>query len=111
MQSTTARQRRRVLILNFFAPKLDPKYAPINAAIIQLIIAGFKLMPFILKAINPEMEFNKIKSAETAAASLRFAHDKRIITGVSNIPPPIPIKPDINPIIQPINKANGIFIV
>ena len=63
-----------------------------------------------IKPKMPEIELTKINNAETAAVCFIFAQPNSSKTGLKTIPPPIPIKPDKNPITAPINNANGILI-
>lgn len=53
---------------------------------------------------NPEAEFRKMNTADTAAASLTEAHLIKIKIGLRRIPPPIPIKPEKKP--NPVPMAN-----
>ena len=67
-----------------------------------------KFTPLVNCPIRPEKEFTQINNADTAAASFMFPQWKSKITGVSIIPPPMPIKPDNPPITIPTIMATNI---
>ena len=58
---------------------------------------------FVIKRLpaKPEMEFTKINNADTAAAFFASAQPMKSKSGVRKIPPPVPVRPDNNPIPAP----------
>ena len=57
-----------------------------------------------------EKEGNNLKVAMKDPDDIQTIDFIKKKTGLKIIPPPMPINPDIKPIMAPINKANGIFI-
>ena len=51
--------------------------------------------------VNPETELTKIKKLAKAAMVIGFSHFKWFRIGAKNIPPPMPTRPDSNPITPP----------
>ena len=89
-------------VFNFELPKSPPKKPPNNTAIMYLYESYSRLRPEEYWPISPAAELTQINNAETAAASFIVPHLMNIISGLNMIPPPIPIKPEKNPIILPI---------
>ena len=60
---------------------------------------------------SPEIELNRINAAAVPDAPFIVVHPKKTINGDKNMPPPVPVRPEINPIKVPANKANQKFTV
>ncbi len=87
---------------NFLLPKKEPNIPPIITEIASgAETAGSENVEEKIPA-KPAIEFTKINGAEIAAAVFVFAHFKKIKSGVKNIPPPTPIRPESNPRAAPI---------
>ena len=110
ISKTKAKTFRNTLLFIFLLPKYPPRIPPIKTTDIKDTEDIGTIPPFDKNPKSPEMEFTKINEAETAALFLISAQPKSKSTGLKMIPPPIPIKPDKNPIKAPISNAKGIFI-
>ena len=60
--------------------------------------------PLCINPNIPAVELKKINSAEIAAVSRMLLQDKYNNSGERKIPPPIPINPETEPRIAPINR-------
>jgi hypothetical protein len=61
----------------------------------------------LTKPARPAIEFTKINNAETADACFVFAHLEKRRRGVRKIPPPVPVRPERNPIPEHTASAAG----
>src|SRR5207302_8404201 len=59
------------------------------------------------KPARPAIEFVKINNAETADACFVFAQLEKSRRGVRKIPPPVPVRPERNPMPEPTASAAG----
>ena len=84
-----------------FAPLYAPMEPPRKATATHTRIMGWRLAPSMAKPENPAIEFTKINKAEMAAVSLMFAHPNNNMIGLRIIPPPIPIRPEKKPSVNP----------
>src|SRR6184192_3690156 len=58
-------------------------------------------------ATSPAIEFTQMNNAETAAAWRMCAHSQNSNSGVRNIPPPVPVRPERKPSPAPTLMATG----
>src|SRR5260370_41984990 len=61
----------------------------------------------ITNPAKPAIEFTKMNNAETADACFVFAQFKKSKRGVRKIPPPVPVRPERNPMPEPTASAAG----
>src|SRR5690606_30945623 len=110
IRSTTLSKVRTVAI----GKRALPKYAPVNppaAAAQNQMAKDVSMYIGVVLPNKPLKEFNVIKMAEVAAASLALAQPNKISNGLKKIPPPILSIPDRRPIMAPMSNASGIFTV
>ena len=98
---------------NFIFKKL-PIWPPINTAINsgQKFKNSLKTISFVNCPPIPKIEFTKMNKDAVLVICFGYPAFIKNKIGLKNIPPPIPTKPDIKPIIDPINIDNtsGIFL-
>ena len=104
---TIARNRLMVTGFSLLLPKYDPTTPPIITAIPRGKISDGMFSVERKFPNKPEIEFNKINSAETAAAFFVVAQRISKSNGVRKIPPPVPVSPDNNPRKAPTPIATG----
>ena len=102
MVKTTANRRLIISGENFLLPKYEPTVPQINALAINDQAKAGKYFVAVKLPARPETELTKINTAETADAVFVFAHPINIASGVKNIPPPVPVRPDKSPNPAPI---------
>ena len=71
------------------------------------------MISFVSWPATPNIEFIKINNEATAAICFGYPAFIKNKIGLKNIPPPIPTRPEINPIIEPIKidkKMETFFI-
>ena len=88
-------------------PRYPPTIPPMMATSAKGKICELKVVPADKRPIIPETEFNQINAAEIAAVSLMLAHPRISNSGLKIIPPPIPIRPEKKPIINPKLRERG----
>jgi hypothetical protein len=104
--NTTPRSRRRVVLPNRLLPYSAPRYPPTTAATAQRGIVAGNAATLERCPSKPAMEFARINAAETPEVSRASAHPMNNKSGLKNIPPPVPVRPDNNPIPTPeVNAA------
>ena len=103
--SVNARHRLSNTEEKVFAPRYEPINPPIDAAIKRGVSKPISIIPDDNLPSKPLIELISIKNAETALVFFGFAQFINIISGLKNIPPPIPTIPEIKPIIPPDNNA------
>ena len=107
MTRTVASKIEMVRTGNLRLPKCEPIAPPMIAAAERITAnAGMDCLALINPA-RPAIEFTKINNAETADACFVFAHLEKSKRGVRKIPPPVPVRPERNPIPEPTASAVG----
>ena len=96
--------------LNFFTVILLPICPPMNTvAINEIITSGDAPKLFVISCpANPAAEFTKMNKAVVAAITLGTFHLVRCKTGDKKMPPPMPTKPDKNPIPPPMRALDNL---
>ena len=102
---------------DFFTPSsikyLIPNWVPMSAPNITANeykqISEGKDLTMEMLPNKPAVELNKINKAAVPYAPFTEVQPRNTIKGDKNIPPPVPVKPDINPINNPAkNPRNGL---
>src|SRR5438270_2721183 len=107
MSRTVASKIEMVRTGNLRLPKCEPIAPPMIAAAERMNAnAGMDCLA-LTKPARPAIEFTKMNNAETADACFVFAHLENRRRGVRNIPPPVPVRPERNPIPEPTASAAG----
>src|SRR6476661_5813716 len=92
---------------NWRLPKYEPIAPPTIAATERINAnAGMDCLA-LTKPARPAIEFTKINNAETADACFVFAQLEKSKRGVRKIPPPVPVRPERNPMPEPTASAAG----
>lgn len=104
MISTIASNCCKTFDFSFNEPKYAPQIPPTNATATYAYMSVLKLIPFCNCPARPDNEFTNMNKALIAAVCFISAHFNNNKTGDKIIPPPIPIKPDRNPIAAPITN-------
>ena len=81
------------------------KTPPRTAKAYKNIAFGIKLTEVIFPK-RPDIELNKINAAAVPEAPFTLVQPKKTINGDRKIPPPVPVSPEINPIMTPANSPN-----
>src|SRR5207244_8761925 len=104
---TVASKIEMVRTGNLRLPKCEPTAPPMIAAPERTAAkAGMDCLA-LTKPARPAIEFTKINNAETADACFVFAHLEKRRRGVRKIPPPVPVRPERNPMPEPTANAAG----
>lgn len=98
----TANRRLMISGENFLLPKYEPAVPQTNTQATKDQAKVGKYFVALRFPARPDTEFAKINSAETAEAVFVLAHPINITSGVKNIPPPVPVRPDKSPNPAPI---------
>ena len=69
---------------------------------------GIKLIEVIFPK-RPEIELNKINTAAVPDEPFTVVQPRKTINGDKKIPPPVPVRPERNPIITPANRPSQKF--
>jgi len=105
MIRTAPKARLIPVFEKFLIPNCVPIIAPIKT---ERAKSGIVFGIFEIEEIfpsKPETEFRKMKTAAVPDADLTAVHPKARIMGDRKIPPPVPVRPEMKPIIAPvINK-------
>ena len=79
----------------------EPRSPPIAAASIQSGNCGGRPGSVAQAPVRAAAEFRRLKFAEIAAACRVVAQLSEMISGATNIPPPIPVMPEMKPMMPP----------
>ena len=96
-----------MVFVSLLLPRPEPIIPPSIAANAQKYISEGREFTLVRCPARPEMEFKRIKAADTAAVCFVPAHPMNRIRGVRKIPPPTPTVPESSPIPAPAIIANG----
>ena len=79
----------------------------------QKLKNSLKTISFVSWPITPNVELTKINKEADAAICFGYPAFIKNKIGLKNIPPPIPTRPEMNPIIEPIKIDNSfeIFLI
>ena len=80
----------------------------IRKGFIENIVFDIKLTEVIFPR-RPDIELNKINAATVPEEPFTLVQPKKTINGDKKIPPPVPVRPERNPIITPANNPNKKF--
>jgi hypothetical protein len=103
--STKERILLRFISEKYRLPVREPNTPPTSTTSNQRGNSGSSFKPVVAIPSSPVSEFRKINKADTADASLGRAYPPINNIGVRRIPPPIPMSPEIKPMISPTSKA------
>ena len=88
-------------------PNCEPRVPAITAATARIQAKFGTARPLEMYPTKPAIELTRMNKAETAAALRIDAQRQNRSSGVRKIPPPVPVRPERNPMPAPVPIESG----